>query len=288
MKKLLVIGFFFITALGINAQENWKGWNISLGFHYGFADRSKMKLTSMDNFIDSYNTGAASILSEPIDYLRPENGRVWSVDLNVGGFNLMYQREPYLAQSIARYNNGEAHEINLDAVNNTFNFWFLIPTCEFLSLGVAIGGGMQTGEIKVGYRYLDGSLSYGNEKRMTGQYSFFSGGYVTSGFRVEVGYRWLKISLRAENNGWMDKLEGDNTDQLLQMHDPLYYNATGGFLHSNDYTHTYLPQEYLNASDKDAYGWAGSQCIYGQYQGWTYFLTLRIAPLYKALDLDDF
>jgi hypothetical protein len=139
------------------------------------------------------------------------------------------------------------------------------------------------GELRSSFIYADGFRSWGSDKPLNGIFDFSNHTSIVLGPRIDFGYKWIKVSIRADYQGVMSEYKSpiDEESVVPGHHDIMQYNQGVGGIFDDGYSRYYLGEDWNTGNDQAAYYIGEKQGVYGGYRGWRFTFVIRIAPLYK-------
>jgi len=247
MKRLFIISVFVIS---IGSHIN--GQAISFA---GGASFISPKYLTFQYFIDSYNLYHKEYLQSKLNYLPTSVGEYLNASFHGNHLTVDLGYQAFNMSSNAIFINGDSR-----------NFDFRVRTMDLLmgggfskkNLGIWAFGGLYFGLMKMDsyYKYNDGTVSFGLDKFLNGQFSNGMSGY-TLGIKSSIPvYKYISILLKVEKvtafRGSLryNALEDRNTSrQALGAYIPTDFYHYKDIITSN----SYLPEEYQTRTDLEGF-----------------------------------
>ncbi len=256
---------------------------VSLAGLGGIQFQGKMHWPSMDRFIDSYNSCLSDQLRDPVPYLRLTPGYLWGVEAQYGALQVGYTRSDATATARAYLLNGEMREFELDSRFNEFYFTIVYPSNGF-DLGFIMGTAIHKGVLMSSYSYKDGTTSFAEDKPLNGVYDLGSHAGITLGPRMDLGFKWVKLSFRWEYQGVWGKKAMETVGYADGYRDNFMTNVGPANLgeFSDGVTHIFLPEDWNDQNNYNAFHEGSRPGVKYGYAGWRFTLILRFAPIYHT------
>jgi hypothetical protein len=275
------------TAAGLLLFFSVTGQNsiVSLAGLGGVQFQGRLKWPSMERFIDSYNACLADQLREPVPYLQLGPGYLWGVEGQYGALQLGYTHSDASAASTAHLLNGEQRLFELNSHFNEFYMTIAYPSNGF-DIGFICGTAIHRGELLSSFIYKDGTESFGEDKALNGVYDLGSHAGITMGPRIDLGFKWVKLSFRFEYQGVFGK-KSLQTQGVGDGYQDFFMSNVGTSnpgVFNDGTTHIYLPEDWNDQNNYNAYYLGTRPGVKFGYAGWRFTLLARFAPIYKSKD----
>jgi hypothetical protein len=276
--RLLLIIIGMLLVISSTAQHTI----VSIAGLGGIQLQGKLKWSSMDRFIDSYNACLANQLTDPVAYMKLTPGYLWGIEGQYGPFQFGFTHANAIANSKASLINGEQRLFELDSYFNEFYLSLAYPA-DACDIGFICGTAIHKGLLMSSYIYKDGTPSFGEDKPLNGVFDLGSHAEITFGPRLDFGYKWLKLSLRFEYQGLFGK-NGRERQAVGEGYRDFFMSNVGPDnlgIFSDGSTHVFLPEDWNDQNNYNAYYAGTLPGVKFGYAGWRFTLIARFAPLYQ-------
>ncbi|MCB0737834.1 MAG: hypothetical protein KDC92_10005 [Bacteroidetes bacterium] len=223
------------------------GLNVMFGRMY-----TKMESRGFNQFVESYNAAYNGFLTTELAPIKYEPGTFWGLGITASMFNIDILWENTSGYSEAAFTNGTARVWNVDERTTSINFGLLFPIGVYAKVGMYMGMIDRKGTFSSGFRYPDGYVSYGIEKRLNGIYHLHLGSNATFGLQANAGFKYGFIYAKWERVGI---LYNETTQSELPIKDK---HGGQGVLFNNYTLNSYHVDDIANAQNEDVF-FAGLQ-----------------------------
>lgn len=179
--------------------------------------------------------------------------------------------------------NGEQRFFELDSYFNNFYLSIAYPADKF-DIGIICGTAIHRGLLLSSYVYKDGTPSFAEDKPLNGVFDLGSHAEITFGPRVDVGFKWLKLSFRFEYQGLFGK-NGRERQAMGEGYRDFFMSNVGPKnmgVFNDGYTHIFLPENWNDQNTYNAYYAGTLPSVKFGYAGWKFTLIARLAPFYQS------
>ncbi len=187
---------------------------------------------SLNNFINTYNSRFASLLSSPLPNVNFDNGSYWSFGLFLYSLDMEYGFAPLRQTMVADFNDGRTRHIDFNARQQYLKVGLTLPT-DLIRIGAYFSMNTNKGQVRSKMIYPNGMESYGMESSYNGIFDVdqMDLGY---GFKASLGYKYVFFTFHAERLGMRPDFflpENQRSDRSIGIQDELglggdspYYN----------------------------------------------------------------
>lgn len=221
-------------------------------FIEGGINMSSYRLKTFDDMLLNYNQTNASNLLSPLTTLTPGKTKYIGIGAFIGvkesgvmelTFTKAFPQESMVSATLK---NGDRREFKLRYAPVEMNFDFVFNLNRKLLFGPTIGLQIQHAELYSGFRYSNGSLSYGEDQHMNGIFTFRENLGMPLGLRLDYNIvKFLRLSFRANYSGIAWGIYDEEKPSLIPHRDEMMAKATGGSVYRDGYTRYGLQVENL-------------------------------------------
>lgn len=232
MRKIIFLFFVFSTFLPAYGQKK-----TVIGIYaLGLRENPNFETPTLRPLLQSANAYYGSSISGEFSQPVFKSRYKWGLGFlaTAVGFDVSFGKQT--AYSEAVFSNGEKYEMNISTKEFEYEFNFFIPMGFAGRIGTFLGFCKNKGQMRIGYRYADGDLSYGTEKPLTGVY-YYSSFPLSTGLKCMLGYKWVNFFFKAGYSGLLRKFIG-RTVELKDM------VGNGQSIYSNQWLRVYMPQDF--------------------------------------------
>lgn len=274
------ISYILVLFLGLQSEESIAQWNPDnqeVFFYIGGGVTSfKPVWTDLNQLTESYNANFGAQLQSKFSGFDNKTSGVYEFGLTLGNsIDLSIRKQiPTTYTNSATFQNGETREFKFQPKMTELNMAFNIFHIKKIYFGALMGAIFEKGKLSSGYKYKNGFVSYGVDKRLNAIFqldkSLMTTGlqaYFVPHQRVALSFQWQKVGiLRKFFASTITAATGELKDNL---------DGIGTFYSNHAYT-TYLANSHAGVGIPDTYftGLAGT--ANANFGGNRFLLTARI------------
>lgn len=279
-KRVKLFGYIFFLILGFQSNKSiaqWDSDNQEVYFYFGSGPTSfKPIWTDLNKLTESYNNNFGSQLQSKFSGFDNKISGVYEFGLTMGNsIDLSIRKQfPTTYINTATFQNGETREFKFQPKLTELNMAFNIFHIKKIYFGALMGAIFEKGKLSSGYRYKNGFVSYGIDKRLNAIYqldkSLMTTGlqaYFVPHERIAFSFQWQKIGiLKKFFASTITAATGELKDNL---------DGIGTFYSNHSYT-TYLANTFENVGNPDTYFTGLTNTANANFGGNRFILTARI------------
>ena len=233
----LVATFISLSAWAQN-EDTYAGIFLEGGINI-----SSYKLKTFEDMLVNYNQTNASNLLSPLTSLSPGKTKYIGIGAFIGVkesgiLEMIFTKAiPQESMVSATLKNGDRREFKLRYAPVEMNFDFIFNVNRKLLFGPTIGLQIQHAKLYSGFRYSNGTLSYGEDQHMNGIFTFRENLGMPLGLRLDYNIvDFLRLSFRANYSGLQWGIYDEKKPSLNPHRDEMMAKATGGSVYRDGYT----------------------------------------------------